>query len=349
MFKPNFTITPAILSDIAQIAETKSLVEHSRILPLNEAKLQREAIVRMAHTSTSIEGNPLQEYQVDRVLSGFSIAADEKSILEVKNYQQGLLQIEKWAKGKKTLTLNTILELHEVLMKGLLPKDKTGHFRPGPIYIVDDLGDGREKLRYSGPDAKKVPFLINELLSWYYSKETASIHPLIKAGIFHLQFVLIHPFSDGNGRMTRLLATYILYVNGWDFRKVIVPDDYYNRDRQDYYNSLSSAHDAHFPKDKDMTSWLEYFTKGFLYEAQKVKDLLGSLAFGEGEEPTYLDKDEIKLVDYLTITGRITSKDAQEVLGIPKRTVQFKLKGLVDKGLIKSKGAGPSIYYTLAR
>ena len=84
MFKPQYVITPLVLSRIAETAEIKAAVERSRVLPLNEAQLRRQAILRMAHTSTSIEGNKLAQFQVDKVLAGMSGNADAKSIQEVE-------------------------------------------------------------------------------------------------------------------------------------------------------------------------------------------------------------------------------------------------------------------------
>src|SRR5579872_5810828 len=124
MFKPNYTITPSIVTAISEIAQIKTVIEHSRVLPLNEAQLRRQAIVRMAHTSTSIEGNPLAEYQVQKVLEGQEIRADQKAILEVKNYQKALEEMEKISAGKKPLDLNQILLIHQILMQGLMEKPK---------------------------------------------------------------------------------------------------------------------------------------------------------------------------------------------------------------------------------
>lgn len=350
MFKPNYTITHTILNAITEIVQIKVAIEKSRVLPLNEAQLRRQAIVRMAHTSTSIEGNPLAEYQVDKVLSGLSVSADKRSILEVKNYQEGIKFIEELADENSALTIEKILHLHKILIKGLLPEEKTGHFRPGDVYIVDDLGDGREKLRYTGPPAQKVAFLVNELLKWLVQQDKENLHPIIKAGIFHTQFVHIHPFSDGNGRITRLLTQYILYKNNWDFRKIIVLEDYYNRDRQAYYNALAQEWSQTYKEGNDFTPWLEYFVRGFLIEAQKVDDIITPLGFGTSSTSNssiYVDKDEIKIMDFLTTTGMVTSNDVIEVLGVAKRTAQLKLKNLVNKGLIEPQGKGPSSYYTL--
>lgn len=350
MFKPDYTITPRILSAISEISEIKTIVERSRVLPLNEAQLKRQAVARMAHTSTSIEGNPLAQFQVDKVLSGMSVNADKKSVQEIKNYQQAILEMEKMVEDKKELTIERILQIHSVLMKDLLEGEKTGHFRKGPVYIVDDLGDGREKLRFVGPDSKKLAFLINELLVWLKHAGKESLHPVLKAGIFHSQFVHIHAFADGNGRITRLLTQYLLYREGWDFRKIIVLEDYYNRDRQGYYNGLASGWDEKYASGADFSPWLEYFCKGFLVEARKVAEQISSIGFGkaaDSKSQVYLDPGEVKIMDFLTTTGRITSHDVQEILGVAKRTAQLKLKNLVGKDLIRTQGAGPSTYYIL--
>ena len=107
-FKPNYSISPDVLSAIAEIAEIKTIVERSRVLPLNEMQLKRQAMVRMVHTSTTIEGNKLAEYQVDRVLSGMSISADERSIKEVKNYLEALKEMEKILEAGDDLTISNI-------------------------------------------------------------------------------------------------------------------------------------------------------------------------------------------------------------------------------------------------
>lgn len=350
MFNPKYTIIPDMLAAISEISEVKAIVERSRVLPLNEAQLRRQAIIRMAHTSTSIEGNKLAEFQVDKVLSGMSVNADQKSILEVKNYQLALQETEKLATYEKPLTRDNILKLHEILMHGLVEKEKFGHFRPADIFLVDDYGDGREHLRFKGPDAKKVPFLINELLTWL-AKVKKDLHPIITAGIFHSEFVNIHPFVDGNGRMARLLTTLILSRAGWDFRKILVLEDFYNRNRQEYYDALASSSGPKYKSGVDYTPWLEYFIAGFLVEARKVSEKIQSIGFGKSgqkNQQVFLDSDEIKIMDFLTTTGRVTSDDVVDILKIAKRTSQLKLKGLLEKGLIKQEGKARATFYTLS-
>ncbi len=349
MYSPKYSIDSDMLNAISEIAEIKVVVERSKVLPMSELELKRQALIRMVHTSTSIEGNKLAQYQVDKVLSGASISGDEQSIKEVKNYQDAIRQVENLASKKTRLTLDLILKLHKITMKDLVDDGKLGKFRPGEIYVVDDLGDGREHLRYKGPDIKDVEKLMNDLISWYNKSSTSTLHPIIKAGILHLQFVSIHPFTDGNGRLARLLTTLSLYLDGWDFRKIIVLEEFYNKNRQDYYNAENVVQGGKYQEGQDITPWLEYFIAGFLIEARKVRKIISSLGFDKikADSQMFLDADEIKIMDFLVSSFKITSDDVVKILGVAKRTAQLKLKGLTDKKLIKPEGKGPSTYYVL--
>lgn len=350
MFEPKYSITPTILSNMTEIAEIKAVVERSRVLPLNEAQLRRQAILRMAHTSTSIEGNKLAQFQVGKVIEGKVVNASQKDILEVENYYKALQVLDEMSKHKKMISVDEILKLHKILIEGLVDKEKTGKFRPSDVYVIDDLGGGKEKVRFKAPSAKLVANLINDLLVWVDKSKKPGIHPIIKAGILHLQFVTIHPFTDGNGRIARLLTQLQLYRDGWDFRKILVLEDYYNRDRLSYYNAENYAQGAIYQKDMDFTTWLEYFTSGFLVEAREVLEQIQSIGFGKvskKSEQIFLDRDEIQIMDFLTTTGRITSDNISGILKLSKRTAQLKLKKLVQSKLIKVMGSGPSTYYIL--
>src|SRR3989344_8760619 len=125
MYNPKLTITPSILYKITQIAEIKSIVERSRVLPKREIELRRQAIVRMVHTSTSIEGNELAEFQVNKVLANEPVRAEPKSIKEVKNYQDALLLVEKISAGEKDFKVPDILAIQHEVPKGILSSNKS--------------------------------------------------------------------------------------------------------------------------------------------------------------------------------------------------------------------------------
>src|SRR3989339_1599377 len=113
MFDPKYTITTSILDKISKISEIKTIVERSRVLPQREIELRRQAIVKMVHTSTSIEGNKLAQFQVNKVLGGEKVMADPKSIDEVKNYQDALLLVDNLASFKKGFDIEDVLAVQK--------------------------------------------------------------------------------------------------------------------------------------------------------------------------------------------------------------------------------------------
>ena len=152
--------------------------------------------------------------------------------------------------------------------------------------------------------------------------------------------------------MARLLTATSLYLDNWDFRKIIVLEDYYNHNRLTYYNALNFVQGDHYHTGEDLTPWIEYFTEGFLVEAKKVKDAISLAGFGkisDKEEQVFLDSDELKIMDFVSTTGKITSADVVKILSIAKRTSQVKIKNLVDKKLLLVKGQGPNTFYILAK
>lgn len=348
MFTPKYQITDKILNKLAQIAEIKGMVERSSLLPAREALLRKTAFVKMAHTSTSIEGNLLNEYQVGQVVEGKQVQAEPDQVKEVKNYLSALKKIDQLAENKNNFNKADVLDIHKIVVNSLVEPKKMGHFRSGTVYIVNIEPDGKEEIAYTPPNANRVPSLIDELINWLgKSKE---LHPVIRAGLHHYQFVTIHPYTDGNGRSARLLTLLHLYQSDWDFKKALVLEDYYNRDRKKYYLNLQTGKNYKEREGVDLTGWLEYFVEGFLVEAINLKEkvLLLSAAGGQAGTHQVLDSDELKIVDFITTVGQLTSSDAVDILRVPKRTAQEKLRRLVDANILKRMGKGPASYYTIA-
>lgn len=349
MFKPVYTISDGIVNQLSQIAEIKAMVERSGLLPAREAFLKRAAVIKMAHTSTSIEGNQLQEYQVKELAEGKKVRAEADQIREVENYLVALREIDNLADTGQPLDKNLILKIHKMVVTGLIDGEKAGVFRQGPVYIVNVLPKGDEELAYTPPKSEEVPGLLTHLLDWLLNN--SQIHPVIRAGIFHYQFETIHPFTDGNGRTGRLLTLLHLYQSGWDFKKVLVLEDYYNRDRKKYYQSLQTGDTYQSRQGADLTNWLNYYVNGFRDEAERVRDQILNLAtIGDiNSTRNVLDNDELKIVDFVITMGRITSEDVVDILKVPKRTAQSKLKRLEDIKVLEKQGAGPSTYYRIPK
>ena len=348
MFNPKYTISDKIVNQLSEISEIKALVEKSHLLPQREVFLKRAAAIKMAHTSTSIEGNILKEYQVAQVADGKKIPAPDDQIKEVKNYLSALREIDKLSELKKEFDIKDILTIHKIIIEGLVEPEKVGAFRKGPVYIVNILPNKNEEVAYTPPRANKVRVLIEDLFNWI--KKNSEIHPIIRAGLFHYQFETIHPFIDGNGRTGRLLTLLHLYQSEWDFKKILVLEDYYNRNRKSYYEALQTGKTFDARQKVDLTNWLEYYVEGFLDEARRVNDQVLSLSVVKDINATrnMLNKDELKIVDFVVTLGQITSSDVVDILEVPKRTAQSKLKRLEDVKVLEKMSSGPSTFYVIS-
>ena len=346
MYTPQFTITPQVANDIVEIEGIRTLVEQSKILPEQEIALRYRATVEAVHSSTTIEGNPLNKRQVEAVLAGKEVAQGEYAILEVKNYKRALDWLEKRRLRSQPISVKDVLTLHSITMDGLLPKKKVGHLRFGAVYIVDILGE-KEKVRYVGPEAGELEGLLTELFAWL-RKKASELPPVLAASILHYEFVSIHPFSDSNGRVTRLLTMLYLSLKDYDFRNVLVPDIYYLEHRLEYHNALNQAKTYSEQRVADLTSWVEYFVKGFLSVAKKLKaEILVAGVPSHIEGVIRLSKQELTMLDYVKRMGSLSLEETLDILSVPRRTAQRRLKELVDKRLLQTKGSGKTTVYIL--
>ncbi|MFA5355129.1 MAG: Fic family protein [Candidatus Paceibacterota bacterium] len=350
MFNPSYKITSKIVEMLTAIVESRAVIDRAKLLPKNEIKLRRQALIRMSHSSTGIEGNALDYKQVEAIVARKKIDAPARDIYEVENYLKALKYIERVVKDEQPITERVLLKIHELVTNKTLPEHQSGHYRRGLIYVVRQRIGLSDEIVYTGPDAKDVPRLCQDLIKWLKESKAKNINPVIAAGIVHQEVAAIHPFQDGNGRTARAIATLVLYQRGYNFRRLFALEDYYNKDRGKYYAAINTGKNYQERK-KDFTPWLEYFVRGFKEEIDGVKAQVVSLSFkniNKGiESKIYLDKDQLKLLDFLDQIGRITVKDAVDILNSPKRTVQLKLSQLKKIGIITQIGKGPSSAYIM--
>ncbi|MFH1089185.1 MAG: Fic family protein [Candidatus Uhrbacteria bacterium] len=348
MFQPKYRLTDKILHDLTAIAEAKGIIERARILPRQELRLRRQATIRMTHHSTEIEGNRLNLEQVEALYANKKIDAPDRDIYEVKNYLQAIKFIEKFVNKNQPITEKTILKIHGLVTAKTLPEQSCGHYRSGSVYVVRRQWGQPNEIIYTGPEAKQVSKLVAGLVAWLNESEKQEINPVIAAAIAHMEIAAIHPFTDGNGRTARALATLILYKRGYDFRRLFALEDYYNTDRPAYYQAVNLGKNYDQRKN-DLTSWLNYFTKGFKKEIDEVRIRILLLANKKLDEQIssqiYLTPEQLKIIDFLDQLGRISTKDVEDILSCPKRTAQLHLQKLKKIKMIKMIGKGKSTFY----
>ena len=338
MFEPQFKYTDKIVKYIAQIASAKEIISNAKIIPLYDTKLKQDALIKSSHYSTSIEGNPLNLEEVKTLINN-NQKPTTKAEQEVLNYFNVLNNLNKYS--DKIITKNTILSVHKDLTKDLLKNPEyEGKFRDTRVFIGNLH---TKKINYIPPDAYKVPGLIDELLDWL-NNSTDEMYPVIIAGILHYELVRIHPFVDGNGRTSRLMATLILSIHKFNIDNYFTLDEYYNQDRQAYVDALKSA-----DKNHDLTNWLEYFCQGVLYSIDKVKSEVLKLdqITSKYDNTIELTPNEISVLTLLEEKKHIQNKDIQEMLNISPQASYKIIRKLKNKELIKSTGKGRNTEYNL--
>ncbi|MFZ1721826.1 MAG: Fic family protein [Microgenomates group bacterium] len=348
MFKPKFTITPQINTNIAEIEKLKTLFEQATILPELAVELRFRATVESVHSSTSIEGNPLNQEEVQKIVRGKTIYAPDYAIQEVINYKNAINWLQKQQASRSLLNEKQLLNLHGLIMKNLLPSEKVGKYRTGDIYIVDQI-NSREIIQYTGPAAQSLKKLIATFLKWItLQRENTAIHPVLLAGLLHFIFISIHPFSDGNGRTTRLLTMQYLQSMGYHFGDSLSLDTYYLQNRMQYFAALNRGKTFEDRMFADLTPFLEFFVDGFL---DSVKNLTKYIQIGKvldkTKKPVRLSQEELQIVDYAYQFKSISLEEALAVTGAFRRTVQRRLNELVSKGIFISRGKGPATEYIL--
>lgn len=335
MFTPLFTYNHEIVDKLLQINSIRDFIVNAPVVVEMEVSLKREALLKSAHHSTAIEGNPLSLNQVDRLAQGIKIKGQKKAKQEVLNYLNVLNNMDEYIEDGK-ITEKTVLMLHENITHYTLEYTYLeGQYRTEPVYVVNKEGD----VVFTPPSDDLVPDEMEDLLLWI-NNSSHKLNAVISAGIIHYEFVRIHPFVDGNGRTARALAALYLYLRGFDVDFTL--DEYYDSDRDAYYDALNSVD----PETPDLTAWLLYFLEGFLISIEKIKKRI-MLFPSSTQKRIRLSVKNLKILEYIHLNGSITNSEVQKLLNISRQGAYKDLRSLMDNDIIEKKGGSRSTYYIL--
>jgi Fic family protein len=341
MFNPKYRITDQLLANITQINTLIRDLNDRRFPKVILVEFERKAREISAHASTSIEGNPLPLTDVKRILKlkPVNVRDTEKEVL---NYNQALESLNRLlGTDELKISLNLILDIHQQVTDGLLPVFDSGKLRQRPVVVNDPR---TRKVAYLPPDVEKVEGLITDLIN-YVNKSKNNIDPLILAGIFHKQMVIIHPFMDGNGRTTRLATKVLLAKMGLNTFNLFSFENYYNQNITKYFQTVGAYGDYYeLVESIDFTVWLEYFTGGLIDELFRVKKILPEI----GNTPdTRLEDYHLKIMEFIKKNGFIKDNDYSKLTNRAKATRALDFQKLLDLGLIQRQGKGRSTHYIL--
>lgn len=227
-YTPPFEITNKMLSYVSSISEKIGNINFQNNLQ-SKPHLRKNNKIRSVHSSLRIEANSLSLSQVRDVIDGHLVLGEKKEIQEVKNAYEAYEKVT----SINPYSINELNSMHAVMTKYLV--DESGAFRKGEEGIFN--GD---KCIFMAPPATLVPDLMTQLFDWM-NREKDNLHPLILSAVFHYEFVFIHPYSDGNGRMARLWHSAIL--TKWKSVFEYIPIESQIEKFQDgYYEAISKCH-----------------------------------------------------------------------------------------------------------
>ncbi|WP_395751738.1 Fic family protein [Prosthecobacter sp.] len=269
-FSPNFSISPATAKALMAIEASRTAVDGLPISPLLIASLRESARLLSTHYSTQIEGNRLTLPEVRQVIAGHGgFPGRERDEKEVRNYYLAADKAEAVAMLQRRLTEKDIQMLHGLAFEGTL---KPTPYRDGQN-VIRNSADNR--IVYMPPEAREVPTLMRELLDWINEEIEEQRLPVpVIAALAHYQFATIHPYYDGNGRTSRLLATTILHRCGYGLKGIYSLEEYYARHLRRYYDALSvgSSHNYHLGRaEADVSGFVHYFCEGMADAFLKVR------------------------------------------------------------------------------
>jgi len=335
MFKHNYSLTPKLLNNITEIERLYGRLEGANVPNSLLLNLKRDNLIASSYASNSIEGNPLTHIAVTNLLLNdlIPVNRDEK---EVVNYFQILKTLEE--RVKDPLNIDQILSIHKELMTGVDDEIK-GKIRDKEIVVGNKDINGEIFIKHNPPfhEILSIKNALLELTEWIEKSEAPAI---VKAGLFHHQFVYIHPFVDGNGRTCRLTTALVFLKNHYLINKYFVLDDYYDIDRDNYSDSLHSADTG------NQTEWLEYFTDGVKYSLQsalsRIETGISQLSFDM--RPSVRETDALQIIQKYR---QINTADLVKELKISRQQAFNLLKALTEKGYIEKRGSTKDSYYVI--
>lgn len=311
----SYNLSSSLIDSLNKIGLLRQQILTFPIPPKAELRFRWEAIINRIYWSLSLTNQPLEKSQIIKILTHEGRKRLSLDAQEAINYKKALDYInQEWLVSPRPVTPKTILTLYQLACDP----------------------------RFRGLPATAE----NELKHFLDYLQAGTESPVVKAGIAQIQLLALSPFPDGNGRVARLLGLLFLYKYGFDFRGLLVLDEYFRRDLLGLEAATKTASEK-----QNLTLWLEYFAQGIVTQLQSA---LRDITHGRFE--TSLPSSFWELNDrqkgVLTLLeepeATITNKKVQKRFKVSQITASRDLAKLASLGLLFAHGRGRSVYYTRA-
>lgn len=343
----SLNITPEILGLIAEIDEFKGAWRAlGTLAPERLNALRRVATIESIGSSTRIEGSKLTDRDVERLLSNLQIKSFEtRDEQEVAGYAEGMEMIfQSWQ--EITLTENHIKQLHRDLLK-YSEKDTRhrGEYKTSSNSVAAFDEDGNQiGIVFETATPFDTPRLMSEIVQWANDTlETKRLHPLLIVAIFIVVFLEIHPFQDGNGRLSRVLTTLLLLQAGYAYVPYSSLESVIEQSKEGYYLALRQTQGTIRTDSPNWQPWVIFFLRALLAQVRN----LAKKVEREKIVLSALPELSIQILDYAREHGRVTMGDMVKLTGVSRNTLKEHFRSLTEKGHLVMHGSGRGSWYAL--
>lgn len=344
-FTKRIPLTQEILAKIAKIDQFKGLWQGGlRISPQILGRLKSWVIITSTGASTRIEGAKMTDEEIARFLRGLKgkhpKSRDEQ---EVAGYADLIGRIfDNWKTIK--LSENWILQFHSLLLQ-FSNKDQNhkGKYKDSPNIVVMTNKNGEQVILFDPTPPYLVQSEMQAVIEWTNEEiEKGSIHPILVISNFIFEFLAIHPFKDGNGRLSRILTNLLLLRSGYSYVPYVSLDEIIEETKTDYYLALRSTQKNHKTENEDITPWVEYLLNSLLEQTGGARKLM------ESDQPEKLLSEKQMHVYQLFEDNKTLGVSEVSVLlrhKIPQATIKQALSRLVVLRLLERIGQARSTRY----
>ena len=347
MIDPKINVSHNILKLIAELDEFKGKWTALKTMsPERLTQLRRVATIESIGSSTRIEGTKLSNSQVETLLSNIAMTSfktrDEQ---EVAGYSEAMdLIFQAWE--DMSVTENHIRQLHQVLLRHS-EKDvrHRGEYKKLANHVVAMDGEGHEVgVVFQTSTPFDTPREMEELVAWINKAISEdSFHPLLIIGVFIVVFLAIHPFQDGNGRLSRVLTTLLLLRAGYSYVPFASLESVVEENKDLYYKALRRTQTTLKTELPDWEPWLGFFLR--CMKKQK-NNMAAKVEIEESSGDDNLPQLSVEVLQLLFRNERMTIAEMVKATGGNQNTLKVRLRQLVASGRINRHGKGRATWYT---
>lgn len=308
--------------------------------------LRRVATIESIGSSTRIEGSQLSDREVEQLLSKLDIKKfDSRDEQEVAGYAETMDTVFH-SYADIPITENHLKQLHRDLLRYSYKDERhRGDYKKLPNNVVALDADGKMiGVVFETASPFDTPRRMNELVAWLKdARELGRVHPLLIVAIFIVTFLEIHPFQDGNGRLSRILTTLLLLQAGYIYVPYSSLESVIEHNKEAYYVALRKTQQSLKSDAPDWQPWMLFFMRAMQQQKRRLS------AKVEKEKITLVTMSvlAIQILDYVSDHGRVTTRDMVRVAGASPNTLKTLFRTLVSKGLLVRNGGGRSTWYGL--